>query len=375
MPPHAIVLQVRSSAGLYGADKLVLALNGELVHLDVDSCLLSINNYLMDQQPLHEAALAQAQPALLLPCRSRLDTGTIKALRKEIRHRKAGILHVHDYKSAFYALLASFRLPVRIVATLHGWVDNSLRMRLYNWVEMTLLRHVDALVVVAESQIKRLLGAGLPRARIHRIDNGIDILPPGPAPATLRRADLGIPDDARLFAAVGRLSPEKNLGQLLDAFALHLAASPGSVLLLVGDGAERNALHAQARRLGVARQVVFTGVREDVQHIYPLLDCLVMPSLSEGMPLVILEAMSHGIPIVASAVGEIPRLLAHAPTSKIVPVNDLAALHAALDAAAQARHGRDETAREYLRRHHSIEVMASRYADIYRTLMAAADGQ
>lgn len=363
------MLQVRSSAGLYGADKMVLVLNKELAGFDMDSCLLCINNYRSERQHLHDAAVAETQPTVLLPCRGRFDTDTLKALRDEIVRREARVLHVHDYKSAFYALLASRELRVPIVATIHGWVNNSLTLRVYNWIEVALMRRFDALVVVAESQIERLLGAGLPRKRIHRIDNGIGIPAQGGPATSLSRAALGIPQDAYLFAAVGRLAPEKNLGLLLEAFAAQAARAPRSFLLLVGDGPERDALEAQAASLGLGGKVVFTGSRDDVQSIYPLVDCLVMPSLSEGMPLVILEAMSHGIRIVASAVGEIPRLLSHTRMGQTVPPAELAPLQAAMQAAAEAPAGRDESASEYVRRHHSAQAMASRYAEIYRTLL------
>lgn len=369
-PPHPpTVLQIRSSAGLYGADKMVLVLNKELASFDMDSCLLCINNYRSERQHLHDAAVAETQPTVLLPCRGRFDTDTLKALRDEIVRRQARVLHVHDYKSAFYVLLASRRLRLPIVATIHGWVNNSLPLRLYNWLEMALMRRFDALVVVAESQIGRLLGAGLPRTRIHRVDNGIDLPAQGASGTSLSREAFGIPRDAYLFAAVGRLSPEKNLALLLEAFAAQAARAPGSFLLLVGDGPERGALEAQAASLGLGGKVVFAGNRDDVPSIYPLIDCLVMPSLSEGMPLVILEAMSHGIRIVASAVGEIPRLLAHTRTGRTVPPAELAPLQAAMQAALEAPAGRDEAASEYVRGHHSAQAMAARYAEIYRALL------
>ncbi|MFT3761957.1 MAG: glycosyltransferase family 4 protein [Pseudoxanthomonas sp.] len=348
---------------------MILALNKELAGFDMDSCLLSINNYRSERQHLHDAAVAETQAAVLLPCRSRFDTDTLKALREEIVRRKARVLHVHDYKSAFYAILASRKLHVPIVATVHGWVNSSLSLRIYNRIEVAIMRRFDALIVVAESQIQRLLGAGLPRKRIHRIDNGIGIPARDGSATPLSRAALGIPEDAYLFAAVGRLAPEKNLALLLEAFAVQSARAPGSFLMLVGDGPDRAALESQAASLGLDGKILFTGNRDDVQAIYPLIDCLVMPSLSEGMPLVILEAMSHGIPIVASAVGEIPRLLSHTRTGRIVPPAELAPLEAAMRAAMEAPPGRDEGAREYVRRHHSSRAMASKYAEIYRMLM------
>ena len=169
-------LQVRSSAGLYGADRVVLALNHALPRSGARGRLLSINNYRMHEQALHDTASATGQDAVLLPCRGRVDPATVGALAAQIgavrdRDGTPPIVHVHDYKSAFYAWLATRRevhlgTPAPLVATLHGWVEGSTSLRLYTRLELALLRRFDALVVVAGEQIDRLGRAGVPRSRV-----------------------------------------------------------------------------------------------------------------------------------------------------------------------------------------------------------------
>ena len=122
------VLQLRSSAGLYGADRMVLALDQGLSQQGTRNRLLSINNYRLGDQPLHNCGTRAGQDVVLLPCRGKLDMRTVIALVNQIDHCKANVLHVHDYKSAFYAWLATRRrLHVKLVATLHGWVEVSFR--------------------------------------------------------------------------------------------------------------------------------------------------------------------------------------------------------------------------------------------------------
>lgn len=379
--PVRPVLQLRSSAGLYGADRMVLALGRGLAGLAVPGALLNIRNYLLDAQALHRAAVAAGLDAVLLPCRGRVDMRTVAALRRELDARDAGVLHVHDYKSAFYGWLATRQRDVRLVATLHGWVEVSSALRLYNSLELTLLRRFDALVTVAQGQCERLLHAGVASSRIHCIDNGIDLSPflsvlSNPAGARQHgqalRASLGLGAAGKVFAAIGRLSPEKNLRQLLDAFVVVAAADAGARLLLVGDGPERGMLEAHAVATGLGGCVLFTGTRTDVADIHPLLDVLVLPSLSEGMPLVVLEAMAQGVPVIANAVGEVPRLLSQTTYGRVLPPGDEAALRGALLDELALPWRRDPRGAAHVRSQHSAEAMARRYLELYETLPARA---
>ncbi|MEO6170526.1 MAG: glycosyltransferase [Lysobacter sp.] len=383
-PAGTRILQVRSSAGLYGADRVVLALNRGLNRPTaadglVRSRLLSINNYRMQRQPVHEAALMADQPAVLLPCRGRLDHATVRALACEIRNEKADILHAHDYKSAFYAWLASRIEPVKLVATLHGQVGTSRSLRIYNRLELALLRRFDALAVVAADQIATLRAAGIPDALIHLIDNGIELPAAGTrsavAAAALRsavHAEAGLDVGVFVFAAVGRLAPEKNLAMLLEAF-VPISAGGGVALLLIGEGPERAALEARIAQLGLGRHVHLLGERTDMARIYAAMDCLVLPSLSEGMPLVVLEAMAHGVPVLASRVGEVPRLLSHAGHARLLPPGDAGALQAGLDGMRLGSRVYDVKARDYVVAHHSLAAMTARYLELYQSLEGRVD--
>jgi glycosyltransferase involved in cell wall biosynthesis len=178
-----------------------------------------------------------------------------------------------------------------------------------------------------------------------------------------------------VFAAVARLAPEKNLAMLVDVFHALAAERADVMLLIVGDGPQPADLQAQVRRMHLDTRVHFTGARDDMQRIYPAVDCLVLPSLTEGMPLVVLEAMAHALPVVASAVGEVPRLLSHAAHGRTVAPGVAAELLVAMRAAASQPGLRDPQARDYVLREHGSERMADAYLAIYRSLLEQARGR
>ena len=367
------VLHVRSSAGLYGADQAVLALSRALPDAGIRNRLLCIENYRMGEQPLFDLAADQRIDTRLLHCRGRLDPGTVRELQTQRRNAPGALLHAHDYKSAFYtwwAVRGRARPP--LLATLHGWIETSPALRLYKRIELNLLRQFDRLVVVAEGQRETLQRAGIAPAQIRTIANGVDTRRFRPDTAAATRDEFTLTSSAFLFGCVARLSPEKNLAALIDAIGALRRVGRDVALLLVGDGPQRAALEARAIHAGLADHVRIVGVRTDTERIYPMLDCFVLPSLTEGMPLAVLEAMACAKPVIASAVGAVPRLLAGAEHGRLVPPGDRTALLAALRA---ARRRSDPAARRHVEMLYSVTTMARRYADLYRELREATDGR
>lgn len=366
------VLQVRSSAGLYGAERMLLGLNHELNRAGIHSRLLPINNYLAPAQELHQEALRLGEESVLLPCRGRFDFRTVHALSSQIGDGKATLVHAHDYKSAFYALLATRGRNIPLVATVHGRVSTTKSLRLYGRLELSMLRRFDAVVSVSDAQVRELADARIPATRIHRIDNGI-AFPAPPAPARTRE-ELGLPASGYLFAAVGRLSPEKDVSTLIKAFAVAAKAHPNALLVVVGDGPERGMLEEMVREIGLSHRIHFLGVRTDMERIYPIIDCIVLASLSEGMPLVVLEAMACALPVIATRVGQVPALLANSEHGILVAPGDAEGLAQALLARLATPDLHDERALAHVRSRHSARAMSMRYRDLYRELLEEARG-
>jgi len=291
-----------------------------------------------------------------------------------VRHgRAADVIHAQWVVAGLCALVARPLIRRPIVLTLRG-TDVALaeRSAIYRAVFRFVLRHVDATTAVSERLAERA-GAHAGMTGIHFVPNGVDTPPEARRSAIEMRRALALPEGARAALFVGNLTPVKSLPTLLAALAVPDLAEMH--LLLVGEGELQHALEAQAERLGCRARVRFAGpvASEDIDDWYRAADLLVLPSLSEGRPNVVLEAMSHGLPVVATDVGGIPELVAHGETGLLVPPEDVKALAGALaamlaDPAAARRMGaagRDRLDQMGL----SWRATAAQYIAIYRNLM------
>lgn len=357
------VLHLRSSTGMYGAEQVVLGLAREQVAHGRDSRIAAFVHDGAEPELLR-AARNHGVPALALPCRGVADARCIAALRRLLVDQRIGVLHCHDYKSIVYARLASRGLALVRIATLHGWLGSGLRMQAYRWLELRALRGFDGVCAVSAAIEHALLEGGIRRERIHRVDNGVDLGRFRPVPRLPERAT-----PLRIGVAA-RLSPEKNLAMLVDAVAECRRRGRAIELDIVGDGPLREALAAQVQRLGLDGCVQLRGAVNKLERWYPGLDAFVLPSLTEGMPMTVLEAMACGCPVLASAVGSIPTLLAGLPHSRTLPPADLAALVDALMQQPLLDAPRQD-ARERVRARYSTVRMAEDYEAAYLAAVAA----
>jgi len=363
--PH--VLHLHSGAGLYGAEYVLLGLIPELAQQGIDSTLLCLDNHLMSEQPLYERACALKIPARRLPCRHRFDFATLRALRVTLAEHPNALLHVHGYKAAFYAWLARRGGEPAVMATLHGHFSDSRSLRLYHALELWLMRGFERVCMVASDMQPLLERAGIPGSNLSLIENGVDTARFRPDVAPLSRSEHGIPEHAFVFGSAMRLGEQKHPLGLLDAFAEVLKQAPHCWLALAGDGPLRAAMQTRVCELGIEGHVRMLGARHDLESFYPMLDCFVLPSLYEGLPLALLEAMAAALPIVSTAVGQVPGVLTGLPAT-LVPPGDTEALAAAMHATLDAGRVRYPELRQRVIERYSVARMARDYAALYRSL-------
>ncbi len=205
------------------------------------------------------------------------------------------------------------------------------------------LRQADAVITVSEELRQRCIALGVPAAHVHTIPNGCDAAIFRPHGKSLMRAELGLSQDAEIVLFVGRLVPVKGISDLLEAVKRLAERRPRLQAALVGDGPLRAHVEALVNQFGLEGRVRLPGVRpiQEIAQWMAACDVLCLPSRSEGCPNVVLEAMACGRPVVASAVGGVPELVAP-ECGILVPPADPARLAAALDEALDRQW--DETA-------------------------------
>jgi glycosyltransferase involved in cell wall biosynthesis len=295
-----------------------------------------------------------------------------------LRAFRADILHLHlvGFNGGRWVLLAArlARVPT-IVCTIHIAPRDrqSWRIRLDRSI---LSRFIDGYIAVSRASRERLVHyLGLSPRKVVVVPNAVE-LRRFAAPAEPRRravrVECGIPADAPVIGVLARLSSQKGLTHLVSAAPAIVAAFPQAHLLLVGDGPLREDLVAQARSLGVDHRIHFVGYRANTVDFLRAMDLFVLPSLYEGMPLSILEAMGAALPVVATAVDGTPEAVVDGETGYLVPPADPTALAVAVnrllgDRDLAARMGRNGRARA--QEHFSETALLDRLGLVYRAAL------
>ena len=368
------VLHLLESGGLYGAERVVLnlslAMRAAGRHEPVVGCIVQRPD---EPSALHDEAARlglRAERVLLRNLRLPLDA---PVAARRLRGLGIGLVHSHGYKATVYGSFLRAWWPVAMTATCHLWfMDRTapLKMRAMVALEQRLYRSFPAVVAVSAEIRDVLVRAGVRPGRVRVIANGIPLDAPAPAPAARAalRASLGVPEGAFLVLTAGRLTAQKDQATLLRAVATLAGGPRATHCVVAGDGELRGELEALAARPELRERVRLTGFRDDMAALLRAADAFALPSLDEGMPMILLEAAAAGAPLVATPVGDVPTLVHDGATGLLVPRGDPGALAAALarlrdEPGLAARLG--EAARAEVRREHSHEAMAARYCEVY----------
>lgn len=267
------------------------------------------------------------------------DWAVARKLAKIIKNEEIKLVHAHGYKAACIAALAARRAgtPITLV-TLHDFIINEGAGRMkhlyFDLAEHFMPRMVDKIITVSKALRQRVIEKGkIEGSKVVVVNAGVKPISSG---MTASRRVLNIKDilalntAAPLIVTVGHLTPQKGVKYLLVASAHILREVPNAQILVVGDGSQKHELEIMAEKLGVHKKVGFTGWRDDARDIMAAADVIVLPSLVEGMPYSMLEAMVSGTPVVSTSTGGIPELLLDRETGFLVPPRQPRALSDAI---------------------------------------------
>jgi glycosyltransferase involved in cell wall biosynthesis len=306
--------------------------------------------------------------------RGAFDTGVIGQLRQLFRKEAPDIIQTHSLKSHFLVRLTR---PARTpwIAFHHGYTTTDLKMHLYNQLDRWSLPAADRVITVCSPFAEMLERSGVKRERIRVLQNTIEPLNGSAESALSVRRRCGLPDNARIVLAIGRLSKEKGHRHLVEAAGLLKQSRPDIdfLMLLIGDGPERARLEEQVKNLNCQDRVRFLGHQQNPLPFYELADIFVLPSMTEGSPNVLLEAMMAKTPTVATAVGGVPEMVQDGRSALLVRPGEPAALAAGiaklLDDAALAGALAGNAYQDVLTQH-SPEAYCASLLGIYRDLLA-----
>lgn len=296
-----------------------------------------------------------------------VDWACVADLFRHLRRRRIDVLHSHEFTMAVYGAAVARLARVTHVITMHGGGHFAERRRRRAALRWAFRRSRVAVGVSRATAMSLERTLAIPCGTVEVIPNGVPIRE-GDAVAARRRLGLGPAD--RLILAIGNLYPVKGHAVLLRALAQLEERSPGLpwCAAIAGRGQEETSLHQLAEALGIAERVRLLGFRSDTADLLAAAQIVALPSLSEGLPLVLLEAMGAGRAVVASAVGGIPEVISPGRDGLLVTPGDVPELATALErllrnSEERARLG--QAARRLAIERYSVQAMTDAYEEVY----------
>jgi glycosyltransferase involved in cell wall biosynthesis len=324
------------------------------------------------ESPFVRAARSYGMPVHMVQGYNQYDPRMIQQVVGLVRRLGIDILHAHEVKSDVIAYLASRLHRVPVMTTVHGRIGNSAKQRAMMALGSRVVRRFDRVIAVSKKIERDLVGQGVPPAALRMLHNAIVLEQYRRSGQTGFVAQLtGRPLAGPVISVIGRISPEKGQLDLLDALAMLPPQGPFTVVF-AGSGPSQQLVAERIAALGLGDRVFLAGYLQRPQQLLEETDLLVLPSHTEGLPNVVLEALAFQVPVLATAVGGTPEIVEDGDTGRLVPARTPARLAAALGDflsnpepwRAMARRGRQRVESDF-----NFETRTRRLEAIYADLL------
>lgn len=289
-----------------------------------------------------------------------------------IKKNKIDLIHAHGARVNFWGSIAALLTGIPIISTEHNidlWRQDTFS---FNMIDKFTFFINKIRIGVSPAVCKMLYKQGINSDKIVCIENGIDVDRFNcKFNKIAKRDEFKVPIEAKIIGTIGRLTEQKGHIYLIESAAHFLNVFPSSIILIVGDGPLMETLKKQVKKLDIENKVIFAGHRDDIPEIMSIIDIFVLPSITEGLPLVLLEAMAAKKPIVASNVSGVPDVIKNGIEGLLIPSKrpDLLAekinylIKNSKHAAKLAQAAFNKVSRKY-----DAKIMISRYEKIYKIL-------
>ena len=305
---------------MYGAESVILNLCRSFNEEPHSSVVAVFLNYANPNLELHHRCRDEGIESHLIPSRGPVDWRAIRGLKELVSLTAADVVHAHGYKADVFVHLAFRRSKLPHVATCHNWIDNDSKAQLYGYLDRQVLSGYSRIAAVSEEVVRRLRSSGVDPRRIELILNGIDVRP-FHRDVRNGQSEAGGRDTA-VVGFVGRLSREKGPDIFIQAASEVLRHYERVKFILAGDGPELSTLQALIDELRIGERVLLLRHITDMVPLYQDFDIMVAPSRREGLPIAILEGMASGLPVIATSVGEVPKIIEHGRTGLLTSSED-----------------------------------------------------
>ncbi|AGA26781.1 glycosyltransferase [Singulisphaera acidiphila] len=330
-------------------------------------------------RPFLEALSSEGVEALELRENKPHYRAAVHEVARQLVRIGADVLCCHGYKPDILGWLAARQAGIPVIAVSRGWTAATVKVRFNEGLDRLCLRGMDRVVCVSEGQAVKVRCAGVSTDRVIVIRNAIRAArfdSADPADGVWLRGLFPTPP-SRVVGAAGRLSPEKGFGVLVEAARRVVRENSDVGFVIFGDGPLHADLERQIGESGLADRFLLAGFRDDLDRIIPHFDLFTLPSFTEGLPNVALEASAASVPVVATAVGGTPEVIEEGVNGRLVPPGDAAALADRLLDALRDDEGRwsmGRRGRQRVQEQFTFEAQASHYHRLFDELTSLAPG-
>jgi glycosyltransferase involved in cell wall biosynthesis len=317
------VAHLHSTLGVYGAERWTYTL---LKHLNSDVVAsIGISVGLKEgADEFYKFLRSEQYAAFHLPISGKINRRIIQALRRVLLDQEIDVLHTHGFKADVIGYFAVRKMPVSLVSTLHGWSqDEGFRIKMYEYASRRFLKHFDCIYPLSPALENNLQELGFEANKIRMILNAVDL-------SGVTFNPYVYSNEVYRIIFIGRLCRQKGVYELVEAFS-RVRFVGSAKLTIVGDGPEHSDLRAFSESLNIAEKIEFTGAVDNVAPFLEKCHALVLPSYSEGIPRVVMEAFAAGVPVIATDLPGIRQLVTDKINGSLVPVKDVPALVNAME--------------------------------------------
>jgi glycosyltransferase involved in cell wall biosynthesis len=342
------------------------------LQLNRDRFKFILISFIDNGQPneLMQIARRQGIEVIEIPVKNAFDPRCISKIAGILRDRGIRLLCAHGYKANIIGRLATWLTGIPQISVSRGWTAENQRIRFYEKLDRRFLRYANHIVAVSEGQKRKIMTQGIADRKVSVIHNAID-LETLPQHGTEIRAELGIPSDSILVVSAGRLSPEKNQAGMIEVARLVAKNNASVYFAIFGEGFLRNELEMRIRNAGLETRFFLPGFRNNLQALFHDIDIFMLPSFTEGLPNVALEAFAAMKPTVATAVGGTPEVVQHGISGFLTTPDNVAAMAVSvlrLAADPELRQQMGASGYRQVAESFTFEGQTAKYEELYRAI-------